>query len=169
MRVWLITDTHFFHYKLVELNGRPTDFTERIIKNWHTLVEPEDLVFHLGDVAMGKEAKKERVSSVLFALPGHKVLILGNHDHESPTWYMTHGFDFACQSIVFRNVLLTHAPANELPANAQVNVHGHLHNNGHRDLDGPKHPWHKLLAVEDTHYQPVLWDKFVGPTPMIQL
>jgi len=169
MKTWLITDTHFFHDKLTELCERPADFTDRIAANWKRMIAKEDLIFHLGDLSIGK---KQPTKDLLGSLPGRKVLILGNHDHESVGWYLTNGFSSVCQSMVFRNALLTHAPANSLPANAVINVHGHLHNNAHRLIEVGgfyPQPWHKLLAIENTRYEPVLWEKFVGQPPLIQL
>ena len=166
MKIWLITDTHFFHEKLTEIGERPPDFTELIVRNWQRLVSPEDLVIHLGDVALGK---KPALKDLLLSLPGRLWLVLGNHDHESVSWYMDNRFSMVCQSVVFRNALLTHAPANELPANATINIHGHLHNNAHRFADYEPRPFHRLLAIEDHKYEPVLWERFVGQEPMIQL
>jgi len=132
---------------------------------WLNLVQPEDLVIHCGDVTW----KAKTLASDLTVLPGRKVLVRGNHDNESLSWYMRNGFDFACDSFVFKKVLFTHAPANELPGIALLNVHGHLHGNGHR-LEGyePK-PFQRLLALEKTKYCPVSFDKFVGNLGSIDL
>lgn len=50
---------------------------EEIIRRWNEVVEPEDIVYHLGDIAMG---------TIVDSLPkvarlnGYKVAVLGNHD-----------------------------------------------------------------------------------------
>ena len=156
MKVWLITDTHFNHDNIKTYCKRPDDFTERIIRNWQRLVKPEDCVIHLGDVAIGN---RRAVDSILTKLPGRKALIRGNHDSQhSNTWWMKHGFDFACDSMVFRNVWLTHAPWLEpLPAGTVINVHGHIHTRAFTE----KKPWNKLLILEH-HYSPVEFNKFVN-------
>lgn len=166
MRYWLISDTHFHHLgAMVTACGRPSDHTERTISNILRLVNADDVLVHLGDVAL---CKGPRLIETLARLSHLRMwLILGNHDHQSVTWYLTHGFAAVCQSMVFRNVLLTHAPANVLPANATLNVHGHLHNTGHHPTD--LKPWHKLFALENERYEPVLWDKWVGAESVIQL
>jgi hypothetical protein len=102
---------------------------------------------------------------------------------------MRNGFVFACDSFVFRKVLFTHAPANELPGNALLNVHGHLHGNEHRMLEhseaclaahvigewtctpdcNARKPWRRLLAIENTRYTPVGFDKFVGNLGVVEL
>ena len=51
---------------------------ETLIRNWNLVVSPQDIVFHLGDVAFEKdEAKRDWLIS---RLNGEKHLIWGNHD-----------------------------------------------------------------------------------------
>ena len=122
---------------------RPPDFTERTHRNIMNTVKAEDTLIHLGDVGIGKHDAWEWMVRLW---PGRKILIRGNHDRaHSCGWWMEHGFDFACDSMVLRNVLLTHEPANAvirqhdsaydtlqgdpgLPDGCQLNIHGHLHN-----------------------------------------
>jgi calcineurin-like phosphoesterase family protein len=161
MKVWLYTDSHFFHDAMVQFCGRPVDHTARQVANWKRLVSPEDLVFHLGDVALGVGDRMRELQDLLQGLPGKKVLILGNHDKQSPTWYMRNGFDAAVTSIVYKRIFLTHRPADRLPPGAWLNVHGHLHNSSHRKWDHVVKPWHRLLQIED-RLEPVEFDKFVS-------
>ena len=159
MKVWLISDTHFNHHNITTYCKRPPDFTEILIKRWHETVQPDDLVLHLGDVMIGKKSEW-----IMPSLPGRKILVMGNHDRsQSATWWMMHGFDFACQGLVFRNVWLTHEPSNSLAGGCDLNVHGHLHN-----FQAEVHPnykpksFHRLFAVEYTDYRPVEFDKFIS-------
>jgi calcineurin-like phosphoesterase family protein len=179
MNVYLISDTHFNH----DAEGgvmrtycmRPEKYADLIVKHWRETVKPEDLVIHLGDVMIGKRDDRLRF------LPGRKILVRGNHDRaQSNTWWMEKGaFDFACDGFMFRNVWLTHEPANALPEGALYNVHGHLHNiwDGfhkperlERDKEvlgiDPtkqlKHPWQRLFATEYTDYRPVEFNKFIS-------
>lgn len=163
MNVWIITDTHWWQEgKKID---RPDNHTELQFKQWGSKVKADDLVIHVGDVTWNSR----NLYFDLSKLPGRKVLVRGNHDKESLTWYMRNGFEFACESFVFKKVLFTHAPANELPGIAIMNVHGHLHGNTHRHGEFTPQPWHKLLAIENTHYAPVAFDKFVGSTGRIEL
>ncbi len=142
MNVYLISDTHLKHDKMETYCQRPSDFSERIHKNIMNTVKDTDVLIHLGDVGISKPVDWEWMVQ---AWPGRKVLIRGNHDRaHSCTWWMEHGFHFACDSFVFRSVLLTHEPANAvvksngykpygamdwgLPEGCALNVHGHLHN-----------------------------------------
>jgi len=143
MKFYLISDTHFNHQKMTTHCKRPENFTDLIVKRWNETVKAEDVVIHLGDVAIGKKAL---AMELVRSLPGKKWLIRGNHDREkSCGWYVENGFDMACDQMIFRNCLLTHEPANAvirtdgyrpygesgfegLPEGASLNIHGHLHN-----------------------------------------
>jgi len=159
-RVWLITDTHFYHHKLVEWGERPEGFEKLIIDNWRFLVQPTDLVIHLGDVYFGKGSEFEEL---MVRLPGKKVLIRGNHDRERTAWYMRRGFEVVTNYLSYRHVLLTHRPALFLGPDVELNVHGHLHGNKHRLLDSVLSLTgrHKELALEKTGYKPVLFEEFI--------
>ena len=84
MTLFLTSDTHFGHKNILHLGkGRPfndiLDHNETIIKNWNEVVKPTDMVYHLGDFAMGNNLKLLR--DWLSRLNGQKHLILGNHDN----------------------------------------------------------------------------------------
>lgn len=178
MNVYLISDTHLNHKQIATYCDRPADFTERIIKNWKSTVKPEDLIIHLGDVAIGKKAD---VEETLKSLPGKKILIRGNHDRQwSNLRWMSAGFDFACDGMIFRGCWLTHHPSDALPLGCDLNLHGHLHNIWHGfhpndpkaegkdesyktwETKQLKHPWQRLFAIEYTAYKPVNFDSFVS-------
>lgn len=120
-QTWVITDTHFYHAAMVYLCHRPDDFGEQIIANWKRLVQPEDTVIHLGDVAWK--------DITINKLPGRKILVRGNHDSKTDTWYMENGFDFVCNSFTLNrygvNALFTHKP--ELFHSYDINICGHTH------------------------------------------
>lgn len=80
-KIWLTSDTHFNHnnkeiwlprgFESVE------EMNDKIIENWNSVVGREDIVYHLGDVALGpKESTCEHISR----LNGKLILITGNHD-----------------------------------------------------------------------------------------
>ena len=49
-KVYLTSDTHFSHTKLVEQRGFKSieEHDETLIKNWNDLVRPQDTVIHCG-------------------------------------------------------------------------------------------------------------------------
>lgn len=158
MKIYLITDTHLYHDKMVEYCGRPENHTELIIRNWASLLEWDDLTIHLGDVIF---REKNKLKGILAAVAGRKVLVKGNHDRESNHWYLTNGFDFVCNSFTLGDILYTHIPAQSLPEGIRLNIHGHYHNNDHRLFDVQPKEFNKLLAIENTEYKPVLLEEFI--------
>lgn len=158
-KTWIITDTHFNHTKMIELCGRPENFTEVIIKNWQKTVGDEDTVIHLGDVIFNRAGELKDINA---SLPGRKILIRGNHDMERSHWYTRRGFSVVCFGMVYAHAYFTHKPAKILPEDCTVNIHGHLHNTSHRDAEYEQRPWHRLLALENENYAPVLLDSFLA-------
>ena len=160
-KVWLITDTHFNHAKMMELCGRPANFNELIVENWRKTVGDDDLVFHLGDVIFNRAAE---LKGIMEGLPGKKILVKGNHDNARSHWYMRRGFSFVCYGFEYAHAYFTHKPALALPEGCTVNVHGHLHNTTHRDAEYEPRPWHRLLSLENENYTPVLLESFLART-----
>jgi calcineurin-like phosphoesterase family protein len=177
MKSYLIADTHLNHDKIKTWCDRPEDFTERLDHNVKQTVKPEDLLIHLGDVGIGDP---EGYVKIVRSWPGRKILVRGNHDGKGCQWWMEHGFDFACDAMIYRGCWLTHKPwLGELPEGTHVNLHGHLHNvwDGFYPDDPESkndefvvaaqtgrllRPFHRLFAVEYTDYRPVEFDKFVA-------
>lgn len=177
MKTYLISDPHLNHDKIKTYCQRPDNFTELIDRNVREAVKPDDLLINLGDIGIGKP---EGYMGIINTWPGRKILVRGNHDQKSCQWYMDHGFDFACDGMVYRGAWLTHKPATALPEGTSINIHGHLHNvwDGFYPDDPERAaesefvkaaklgrlqmPWQRLFAIEYTDYRPVEFDKFVA-------
>lgn len=177
IKIWIITDTHFGHAAMVPYCGRPIDFGEKILKNLN-VVGPDDILIHLGDFCIGNDLIWHQM--FMERVKGKKWLVRGNHDHKSNSWYLANGWDFVGDKFLNKffgkNILFSHAPTKDVGL-FDINLHGHFHNSLHRLLegkfivDGEKErnevdlaaltPKHKLLAIENTNYQPVLLDKFI--------
>ena len=169
-KIWLITDTHFGHHKIIELCGRPEDYEEKLFASM-AKIPKKDTLIHLGDICMGHDSTLH--TNWIEPLDCNKILVKGNHDKKSSSWYLDHGWDFVVQSIVIRSlghyIHLSHIPIPQehLLTNA-YNIHGHFHNNAERDTqfkdnpragDNPK--VHLRLAVEYTNYQALTLDYVV--------
>lgn len=80
-RRFFTSDTHFGHARIIELCNRPfssvEEMNEVMIERWNQTVKPNDIVFHLGDVALGKIAES---LPLIGRLNGYKILVPGNHD-----------------------------------------------------------------------------------------
>lgn len=184
MKVYLVADTHFYHDKIAEYCDRPANHTELMIEQWNRVVRPEDLVIHLGDVQVG--GNHHWVMTSFHAnLLGRKILVRGNHDRShSCMWWMDHGFDFACDGMMFRNYWLSHEPVSSIPFELNPlcigNIHGHLHNiwqkaapNAGLEIAATaeghlRNPWQRLFAIEYTDYAPVEFDRFVSHSDKYQ-
>ena len=79
--VFFTSDTHFGHENIIKYCKRPfanaDEMDDTLIKNWNSVVGPNDTVFHLGDFAWGNPHIWD---NALDKLNGHIHLILGNHD-----------------------------------------------------------------------------------------
>lgn len=169
MKIYVTSDTHFNHARLIEF-GRPEDFEERIIQS-HNKIEEDAVLIHLGDFCIGKDAEMHDMWLDVVGHVQRRILIRGNHDKKSDSWYYEHGWQTVAEALTLRlygkDVLFTHIPANhEMWASTDINVHGHTHGNTHRDHDIQHfyHPgnYHREVALENTNYQPVLiTDKFI--------
>lgn len=84
---FVTSDTHFGHLRILELCDRPFDSVDEmdaaLIDAWNSVVGPDDVVVHLGDLALGTIA--ESLPSTA-SLNGRRYLIPGNHDRVSSTY-----------------------------------------------------------------------------------
>ena len=80
-KVWFTSDPHFLHANIIKYCNRPFISTDemnyKIIRNWNSVVKKDDIIFCLGDFALGRETD---CTEILKQLNGHKVLIKGNHE-----------------------------------------------------------------------------------------
>jgi calcineurin-like phosphoesterase family protein len=81
MNVFYTSDLHLGHERIIELCNRPFDsvdeMNEETIDRWNEVVNPNDWVWVLGDVALGKIAES---LPLVLRMNGYKTLIPGNHD-----------------------------------------------------------------------------------------
>jgi calcineurin-like phosphoesterase family protein len=124
MKRWIIADTHFYHSQMPYYCGWPEDFTQRLIFNLGC-IRGEDCLYHLGDVHFGTY---DQLKTILSGTRGHKVLVKGNHDKLTDTKYLEAGFDWICDSVGVKNIIMTHhpLPLYRLPLGG-INIHGHTH------------------------------------------
>ena len=155
--VFLISDTHFGHrniVKFVKKDGQPLrpwddvdEMDNALIKNWNSVVSPDDKVYHLGDATMNA-----RSLNVFYNLNGRKILIKGNHDTQALKHYTPHFKDIrACHEL--DSFVLTHIPIHpSQKGRYRGNIHGHIH--AGKMID----PWYYNVSVEEINYTPVSFD-----------
>lgn len=164
-RTWVISDTHFFHTKLSdEFGQRPQGFTETTIKALQRMLEPQDTLIHLGDLIL---AEHDKLKGIMDSIAGRKILVRGNHDRKSASWYEDRGFHFACDCFALGSLVFTHRPLHpdKFPHGVRINVHGHLHNKMHREPPAWLDPGgiHRLFCLEHG-YTPILLPRFLQMT-----
>ena len=132
MKRFVIADTHFGHENIIKYCNRPfgsvDEMDKTLIANWNSIVSNDDIVWVLGDFALGS---KDYIKSILSSLRGRKKLILGNHDNHNHNWYMNAGFEFVSPYpvVVDGFIVLSHAPMGFINENSPFwNIYGHVHN-----------------------------------------
>lgn len=81
---FVTSDHHFGHARISELAGRPftsvDEMNAAMIERWNALVQPDDVVLHLGDLALGPI---EESIALTAQLNGRRLLVPGSHDRVS--------------------------------------------------------------------------------------
>jgi len=160
-RVWITSDSHFGHENIMKYCSRPFktvgEMNEEMIRRWNERVGKKDLVFHLGDFAMGS---KKRVEEYAQRLNGQKSIVLGNHDDWPTRWWMEHGFVWASRfPIIYQDfIILSHAQQFLDPNSTFFNVHGHVH------VALPHRPNRQYMnvSVDVTDFYPVSLEYVLG-------
>jgi len=122
-----------------------------LFRAWRETVKGSDTIINLGDFCF--KWSKERLQNVILNLPGHKILILGNHDrHHSVEWWREVGFDevYPYPIIYKRWYILSHEDVFLNEKMPYINIHGHRHNVKLAS------PCYINVSVECTGYRPVL-------------
>ena len=137
MTTWLTSDTHFGHAGILEMIGRPFASVEAMddgmVSIWNAVVGKRDVVWHLGDFALGPKGTAARHFR---RLNGSIHLVQGNHDGSdvlSLPWASVH--DVASFKVDATRFVLCHYPMlswrgsshNRDGHVASVMAHGHVH------------------------------------------
>ena len=133
MTVFFTSDTHFGHGGALGLYRRPfasvAAMDEAMIAAWNETVAPEDEVWHLGDVAIGRS--EAEIAAILARLNGAKHLIAGNNDSDAtqrlPAWASVAPYAELKQDGIL--LVLCHYPFRSWRSMAKgsLNLHGHCH------------------------------------------
>ena len=165
--IWLISDTHFNHSKILEFTqgGRSIrpfsnvdEMNQVMLDNWASTVKPEDTIIHLGDVLFGLD-KVDWLEKNFAKLPGKKRLVLGNHDNVK---HLAPFFKDIQLWIELPGIICTHTPLHASTLEERhrwgdkgpgINAHGHIHSN-----PSPAGPY-KCVCVEQINFTPIHIDE----------
>lgn len=170
---FIISDTHFSHANILKFSRkdghkvRPEfssveEMDEAMVERWNAAVRPNDIVYHLGDVAL-----KSRHVDIVKRLNGIKHLVVGNHDIYGLKFYFDY-FDnvFGMRRLLKEGVMLSHIPIHiHSIKRGYINVHGHIHENiiahDSQMIVGKiedQHPLYFNACVEHHNYTPIPFD-----------
>lgn len=163
MNYWIISDTHFNHLNLEKWGKRTGDWQNTIWKNIESIPENDTLI-HLGDICMGGD---QEVFKRIKKIKCKKILVKGNHDKKSTSWYSENGFDFVVDSfeLIFHGYYLffSHRPTPPM-YHYNYNLHGHTHGDIHHSEDYVSYydkDYHKDFSPELIGYKPINLETFI--------
>lgn len=150
--IFLISDTHFGHEKILQfeesrlqLGKTIEEHDQALVERWNSVVRPKDTVWHLGDVLFGRTSFK-----TLGRLNGIKKLVLGNHDTYNIKNYL-HYFNTAYGAFRMDDFILTHIPIHPSQKyRFKGNIHGHLHS---KNIDND--PFYCNVSCEQMNFRPI--------------
>lgn len=163
MSVFFTADTHFGDHRTINIARRPFADTAAmdtaLIDRWNAVVGPQDVVWHLGDVAR----RPEDVAGLLARLHGTKNLLRGNNDPDAtlaaPGWASV--ADYAEITLNDRRLVLCHYPFRSWNGQHRgaLNLHGHSHGR----LKPMLRQFDVGVDVEGHDYAPVRLDSLLAP------
>lgn len=173
-KTFVYSDPHFYHKNIVTFTNydgtkvRPWDdaetMTEEMIEWYNELVDDQDRVYILGDVAF----KNSDMHRSVGRLKGRKCLVPGNHEPTKMRQYFDL-FDDVRGYVVKKGFIMSHIPIHEQSLSRwQLNIHGHLHNNqvkrAVKRLNGDTEEIddrYYCACVERTNFRPKLLDEIL--------
>ncbi len=165
MARYLVSDHHFGHANIIEYCDRPFtsvgEMNSTMLDRFYETVGPDDVLVHLGDVAMDMQDGRETIER--FGQLDADLLVRGNHDvglepGEAPfpvvdACRLEHrGYEFYC----------VHRPE-DVPEDWDGWVlHGHIHNNDLDEFPFVSYDNKRVnVGVELLDYRPVRLDTIV--------
>lgn len=157
-KVYVTSDWHLGHANAIRWRDQFSSQAEHdatIIKNYMRTITKRDTVYFLGDIVLGKD-REERLEllSMLASLPGHKHLVLGNHDLDRPFRNLAELEPVFGERIYalkkYKGFWLSHAPIHPRELRGKRNIHGHVHEGTIPDVR------YYNACLENTAYSPKL-------------
>ena len=159
-KIFFIGDMHFMHRNIIKYCNRPfsdiEDMTEKLIKNWNSVVENNDIVYVVGDFAL---CGKQKIIEICQCLNGRKRLILGNHDQASVNTYREAGFEFVYNHpiIIDDFYFVSHEPIIGLtPDGVFAQIFAHVHND---PIYATVTPRSFCVSAERINYTPIEFEE----------
>ena len=153
-RTWIWSELHLADRSVLAAWNRPfrniDEMNRHLLREWSRRVHADDTIICLGDVAHPDAWRDRRLVLDVRNCPGERVLVLGNHDHDTEGLHDA-GFETRCVAALCATdppLALSHLPLRRVPRTA-INVHGHI-----QAGETPSRR-HFDVSVERTGYTPV--------------
>jgi len=147
-QILFTSDLHFGHEHLLQYQrqefGSAAEMDVALIEGWRNAVGRKDTVYLLGDVSFHRPAA---TAAILEQLPGHKILVRGNHDKSVDKPALRKHFDRIEDMLEIKvpdpdayekrqRIVLCHYPMVTWSASRYGSwmLHGHCHANLREDL-----------------------------------
>lgn len=132
--IYFISDFHFGHKNILNFERNQFNTIEEhdqyIISMYNKIVKRDDTCYILGDLgAAGFRVSEAYLIECFKQLNGHKIIILGNHDRYSKSFYRgLYGVKEVYDHPIYisKRIALSHDPIKV--DDDVLNIHGHLHN-----------------------------------------
>jgi len=135
---------------------------EIILKNMNSIVKEDDTLIILGDICAGLKKRYQEQEELLKKFNGNKILILGNHDHNSTEFYEKCGYTVGTH-LQIKDYFLNHYPLDDnsqqslkkifIESKCKKIIHGHKHT-GETKNDGIQR---LNVCVDYWDFKPVLF------------
>jgi len=160
-KLFFTADTHWNHTNVIKYCNRPFSSIEEmnntLIENWNSVINPGDLVYHLGDFAFAKST--ESVEDYIRKLNGNIYLICGNHDRKSVI--NASGFvwikDYAKIKIGNQKIILCHYAFRVWECKHYGSYH--LYGHSHGTLPDIENEYSIDVGVDSWNFYPVSYDQ----------
>lgn len=160
--IFFTSDTHYSHAKIIEYSERPfstvDEMNDAMVYNWNSIIQPGDLVYHLGDFSFADVDKSTRIAK---RLNGQKYLVFGNHDkrlRKEPTFLANWIWakDFAEIKVGDQKIVMCHYAM--LTWNQSHRGSWNLHGHSHGSLPDDRNALRVDVGVDCWDYYPVSFD-----------
>ena len=171
--IYFTSDLHFGHQNIIQLTQRPfndiQEMNKKLIDNYNSVVEKDDTVYFLGDIA--HELTLDKIYNLLSQLKGRKILIRGNHD-------LSYDYELTnCKQKIFDEIndfkmiqennvifVLSHYPMLSWfdSRKGTIMLHGHIHAKNNYNLANQKLGLRRFdVGVDANNYYPISLNRII--------
>jgi calcineurin-like phosphoesterase family protein len=117
MKLWVLSDLHLFHARIIEYCSRPfvdvASMNTHLLQEWNARVITDDIGIIVGDMSAGLGDQRSQYGTLLKQFNGRKILLRGNHDHEPDDFYLANGFQAVREHLHLAGVVFHHFPPSD--------------------------------------------------------